>query len=163
MMISTSRRKFIKTMGYGMAAVAAGSAVSSAAAMVTPPSAAHSAEGSALPSCDITIYQQQSVGRENVTLMNLTGETVTLDKINPVGLDHVNGRLAVRVNNVADGDVKLRPGERLSFDIEALSQGSVDERLQIPNVLLGYVNIRSDHPAFNGIIPVTVFDSQSIG
>ena len=160
-----SRRKFIKTMGYGMTAVAAGSAVSSVAAAVVPTATASKtqAQGSALPSCDITIYQQQSVGRESVTLMNLTGETVTLDKINPVGLDHINGRLAVRVNSVVNGEVKLQPGERLSFDIEATSGGSVDERLQIPNVLLGYVSIRSDHPAFNGVIPVTVFDSQSIG
>lgn len=155
-----SRRQFIKTMSYGIAAVAAGSAASSVAAMAVPPTASAVTAGSALPSCDITIYQQQSVGRESVTLMNLTGETVTLDKINPVGLENINGRLAVRLNNVADGEVQLQPGERLSFEVEALSTGSIDERLQIPNVLAGHVSIHSDHPAFNGVIPVTVFDSQ---
>ena len=118
-MISTSRRKFIKIMGYGMATVAAGSAATSASAMMTAPVNTSRTQGAALPSCDITIYQQQTMGRESVTLMNLTGETVTLDKINPVGLDNVNGRLAVRLNNVADGEVRLQPGERLSFEIEA--------------------------------------------
>ncbi|MGB0848688.1 MAG: hypothetical protein ACPGSM_18290 [Thiolinea sp.] len=161
-MISASRRKFIKIMGCGMATVAAGSAATSAASMITPvtPSKAAGMQGSALPSCDITIYQQQCVGRESVTLMNLTGEPVTLDKINPVGLENINGRLAVKVNNVTDGEVCLKPGERLSFDIEAVSRGSVDERLQIPNVIAGHVAISSSHPAFNGVIPVTVFDSQ---
>ena len=158
-MISTSRRKFIKTLGYGMATVAAGTAASSAASMIIPPKAA-GMQGSALPGCDITIYQQQSIGRESITLMNLTGETVTLDKINPVGLENINGRLAVKVHNVPGGEVHLLPGERLSFDIEAISQGSVDEDLQIPNVVAGHVAISSDHPAFNGVIPVTVFDSQ---
>lgn len=159
-MTSTSRRKFLKAIGYSSTVIATGSAATSALAMVTPQTANASTAGSALPTCDITIYQQSTVGRESITLMNLTGETVTLDRINPVGLENVNGSLAVRLNNVPDGEVKLRPGERLSFDIEAISKGSIDERLQIPNVLAGQVRIYSDHPAFNGVIPVTVFDSQ---
>nr|CAA6829432.1 MAG: Unknown protein [uncultured Thiotrichaceae bacterium] len=160
-MTSSSRRKFLKVMGYSAVAVSAGTAAASSAVatMVTPQPTAM-AQGSALPTCDITIYQQSNMGRENITLMNLTGETVTLDKINPVGLENVNGSLAVRLNNVAGGEVKLQLGERLSFEVEAISKGSVDERWQIPNVVVGHVSIRSDHPDFNGVIPVTVFDSQ---
>lgn len=158
-MTSSSRRKFLKVMGYSVAAVSASSAASSALAMVTPQTTG-SMQGAALPTCDITIYQQSNVGRESVTLMNLTDKTVTLDKIRPVGLENINGSLAVRLNNVADGEVKLQPGERLSFEVEAISKGSIDERWQIPNVVSGHVSISSDHPAFNGVIPVTVFDSQ---
>jgi hypothetical protein len=54
----------------------------------------------------------------------------------------------------------LQAGERLSFEIEAISNNAQEDDLQIPNVLAGHVKINSDHPAFNGIIPVTVFDAQ---
>ena len=91
--------------------------------------------------------------------MNLTDQAVTLDSIKPVGLQHINGSLVVKLNNVADGKLVLQPGERLAFEVEATSHNP-DEELGIPNVLAGYVNITSDHPAFNGRIPVTVFDSQ---
>lgn len=91
--------------------------------------------------------------------MNLTDESVTLDTIKPVGLEHINGSLVVKLNNVADGGVVIQPRERLVFEVEATSHASADDS-GVPNVLAGYVNITSEHPAFNGKIPVTVFDSQ---
>lgn len=161
-MINQSRRTLLKGMGYGMAALATGGAASTAMA-ATATSASGAAANQSLqfvmPSCDITIYLQQTVGKEIVSLMNLTDQAVTLDSIKPVGLHHVNGSLVVKLNNVTNGKLVLQPGERLAFEVEATSHNP-DKELGIPNVLAGYVNITSDHPAFNGKIPVTVFDSQ---
>ena len=161
-MINQSRRQLLKGMGYGMAAVATGGAASTvmaATATASSEAAINQSMQFVLPSCDVTIYLQQSVGKEIVSLMNLTDKPVTLDSIKPVGLKHVNGSLVVKLNNVADGSVVMQPGERLAFEVEATTHGTQDE-LGIPNVLAGYVNITSDHPAFNGKIPVTIFDSQ---
>jgi len=161
-MINQSRRKMLKGMGYATAAVATGSAAS--IAMAAAPAGASGAAVNqslqfVLPSCDITIYLQQTVGKEMVSLMNLTDKPVTLDSIKPVNLEHINGSLVVKLNNVHEGSVVMQPGERLAFEVEATSH-SADNALGIPNVLAGYVNITSDHPVFNGKIPVTVFDSQ---
>jgi len=157
-MINQSRRKVLKGMGYGLALSVTG--ISTVATALSQ----KSAQANALPSCDITIYQQQSVGKEIVSLMNLTEKPITLDSIKPVGLEHINGSLVVKLNNVSDGAITLAAGERLSFEIEATStpNANSNDELLIPNVLAGHVKISSDHPAFNGIIPVTVFDNQSV-
>ncbi len=120
------------------------------------------AKNSDLPTCDITIYQLQNGASETVSLMNLTGQTVTLDEITPVGLEHVNGSMMVKLNNVPDGKVKIKPGEGFSFEVEAISQAQKQDELIVPNVVAGHVRIKSSHTAFNGIVPVTVFDSQLI-
>ncbi|MGB1309615.1 MAG: hypothetical protein ACPG47_00310 [Leucothrix sp.] len=161
-MINQSRRTLLKGMGYSVAALATGGAASTvmaASKTVASKAAINPPIQSVLPTCDITIYLQQSVGKELVSLMNLTDQVVTLDSIKPVALEHINGSLVVKLNNIAEGNVVMQPGERLAFEVEAISQGT-DDTLGIPNVLAGYVNITSDHPAFNGKIPVTVFDSQ---
>ncbi len=161
-MINQSRRTLLKGMGYGMAAVATGGAASTvmaASGTMATDAAVNQSMQFVMPSCDITIYLQQTVGKEIVSLMNLTDKPVTLDSIKPVGLEHINGSLVVKLNNVAEGSVVMQPGERLAFEVEATSH-STDNELGIPNVLAGYVNITSEHPAFNGKIPVTVFDSQ---
>lgn len=157
-MINQSRRTILKSLGYGAALTASG--LASSATMALASSAHDKTMISSLPSCDITIYQQQSVGKEIVSLMNLSHKTVTLDSITPVGLEHVNGSLVVKLNQIANGTISLQPGERLSFEIEARSLDNSNDELQIPNVLAGHLRIKSDHPAFNGIIPVTVFDGQ---
>ncbi len=158
-MINQSRRNLLKGIGYGITTVAAG--LSSTAAMATFSKSVTEVDrtASALPTCDITIYQQQTRGKEIVSLMNLTDESITLDKITPVGLEHVNGSLVVKVNKVNNG-VVIKAGERLSFEVEAISANLIQDSSPIPNVLAGHLKIQSDHPAFNGIIPVTVFDSQ---
>ncbi len=122
------------------------------------------AEGSALPTCDISIMRQQTLGKEMVSLFNHTDKVVTLDSITPIGLEHVNGSLQVKVNKVGSHSqqdvVRLKAGERLSFEVEAISENNSVDSLPVPNVLAGHLKISSDHPAFNGIVPVTVFDSQ---
>ena len=155
-MINQSRRNILKGMSYGLALSVSG--ISTATLALSN----KQTQINALPSCDITIYQQQSSGKEIVSLMNLTEKTVTLDSIEPVGLEHVNGSLVVKLNNISNGTIKLAPGERLAFEIEAISKQNQNDDLQIPNVLAGHVKISSDHPAFNGIIPVTVFDNQTV-
>ena len=157
-MINQSRRNVLKGMGYGLALSVAGA---SAMAFSSEGTQANTISN-ALPSCDITIYQQKSSSKEIVSLMNLTGEPVRLDSITPVGLEHINGSLVVKLNDVADGSITLAAGERLSFEIEATSKQNHSDELAIPNVLAGHVKISSDHPAFNGIIPVTVFDGQTV-
>ncbi len=164
-MINQSRRKLIKTLGYGMALTAGGV---SSLAMAQGSLAKDSADTiSALPTCDISILQQQTNGKEIVSLMNLTGKDVTLDAITPVGLEHVNGSLVVKLNNMSasadvnNGAVVIKAGERFAFEVEAIGQKQKYNELQIPNVLAGHLKISSDHAAFNGIIPVTVFDSQA--
>ena len=162
-MINQSRRTILKGLGYG-AALTAGGLASSTAMALTTKSTNIQTTGTSLPCCDITIYQQQSASKEIVSLMNLTDKRVTLNSITPVGLEHVNGSLVVKLNQVGEfskGAVTLNPGERLSFEIEAISKNNPIDDLQIPNVLAGHLRITSDHPAFNGIIPVTVFDGQA--
>jgi len=153
-MINQSRRKLIKTLGYGMALTAGGvSSLAMAKGSIDTTSA--------LPTCDISICQQQTNGKEIVSLMNLTGKDVTLDAITPVGLEHVNGSLVVKLNNVDNGAIVIKAGERFTFEVEAIGQKQKYNELQIPNVLAGHLKISSDHAAFNGIIPVTVFDQQA--
>ncbi len=154
-MINQSRRKLIKTLGYGLALTAGGASTLALASAKT-------SKASALPTCDISICQQQTNGKEIVSLMNLTDDPVTLDAITPVGLEHVNGSLVVKLNNVSDGAITIAAGERFTFEVEAISEVQKYNELQIPNVLAGHLKISSNHPAFNGIVPVTVFDSQVI-
>jgi hypothetical protein len=158
-MINQSRRTLLKGIGYGITTVAAGVGSSAAMAAFKKPTATVNTVSSALPTCDITIYQQQSSGKEVVSLMNLTDQPITLDKITPVGLEHVNGSLVVKVNKVSDGMI-IEAGERLSFEVEAISANLIQDSSPVPNVLAGHLKIQSNHPSFNGIIPVTVFDSQ---
>jgi len=158
-MINQSRRKLIKTLSYGLALTASGA---STLAMTSGKSLDKNLQTSTLPTCDISICQQQTNGKEIVSLMNLTNKPVTLDAITPVGLEHVNGSLVVKLNNTSDGAMTIAPGERFAFEVEAISKVQKHNELQIPNVLAGHLKISSDHPAFNGIVPVTVFDSQTV-
>lgn len=157
-MIDQTRRKLIKSLGYTMALTTAGV---STLAMANNENKA-TAITSALPTCDISICQQQTNGKEIVSLMNLTDKAVTLDAITPIGLEHVNGSLVVKLNNVDNGAIIIQAGERFTFEVEAIGKAQKYNELQIPNVLAGHLKIKSDHPAFNGIIPVTVFDSQAV-
>ncbi len=158
-MINQSRRTILKTITYAAGVLA--SASSAGIWAMNSRQNICSDSGSMLPTCDITIYQNQSGSSEIVSLFNLTGKTVTLDKFTPVALEHINGSLIVKLNQVPEGVVSLKPGQRFSFEIEAISHKPSDEYSPVPNVLAGRVKISSDHPTFNGVIPVTVFDSQT--
>ncbi|MEE9327889.1 MAG: hypothetical protein V3U71_11410 [Cocleimonas sp.] len=163
-MFNKSRRKLLKSIAYGSALTVGGGLTSVAFALNNAQNkidkAVNKATGTALPTCDISIMQQQTSGKEIVTLYNHTNDTVHLDKITPIDLEHVNGSLIVKVNKADNGILSIAAGERLSFEIEAVTANIIEDSQPIPNVLAGHLKIQSEHPDFNGIIPVTVFDSQ---
>ena len=157
-MINQSRRTLLKGMGYGMAALATGGVASTAMA-----SAPHEVVNQSMqfvqPVGDITIYLQQTMGKEIVSLMNLTDQVIKLDSMNPVSLEHINGSLVVKINKDASGDLAIQPSERLAFEVDAMSYGA-DNDSGLSNVLANHVNIKSEHPAFNGRIAVMLSDVQ---
>ena len=168
-MFNQSRRTFIKGAAYSSALTLGGI---SSIALAFPDEATStktttSMDGSALPTCDISIAPSQTVGTEIVTLTNHTSANVTLDSISGVGLEHINKHLSVKVNKLGkhagQATVTLSPGEQLSFVVAAIScdeYGNANNKnLFIPNVLAGQLTVNSDHPAFNGIIPLTVFET----
>lgn len=155
-MINTSKRNLMKGLAYSAAVVGSGASSllwASSNKKVTAP-------GDALPSCDLTIYQHQTGTKQIITLMNLSDKTVALDEITPLGLEHINGTLVVKLNKLPNGKVKIAPSQRFSFEIEAISHAQKHDGAVVPNVLAGKLRIKSAHTAFNGVIPVTVFDSQ---
>lgn len=165
-MFNKTRRNLLKNIAYGSALTVGGGLTSVAFALDKAQNsvdkAVNKATGTALPTCDISIMQQQTSSKEIVTLYNHTDNTVHLDKITPIGLEHVNGSLMVKVNRAHDGALSIAAGERLSFEVEAVTANIIKDSLPIPNVLAGHLQIQSEHPDFNGIIPVTVFDSQMV-
>lgn len=167
-MFNQSRRTFIKGIAYSSVLTVGGL---SSAAMATDALATKkpviASGGSALPTCNISIAPAQTVGTEIVTITNHTNTNVRLDSISSMSLQDVNKHLAVKINNLgihADlSVVTLGPGDQLSFVVAALSSddsgNANNKNLFVPNVLLGKLNVESDHPDFNGIIPVTVFET----
>lgn len=167
-MFNQSRRTFIKGVAYSSALTVGGlSSAALAADALTTKSPIVASGGSALPTCDISIAPAQNVGTEIVTLTNHTNTKVTFKSISSMSMQHVNRHLAVKVNKLGvhagQGTVALAPGEQLSFVVAALSSddsgNANNKNLFIPNVLLGKLNVESDHPDFHGIIPVTVFET----
>ena len=167
-MINQSRRTFIKGAAYSTALTVGGlSSVAMATDVLSTKTASVESMGSALPTCDISIPSTQSIGTNIVTLTNTTGTNVKVNSISSMGLQHINKHLAVKVNKLGvhagQGKVTLAPGEQLSFVVAALSSddsgNANNKNLFIPNVLLGKLEVNSDHPDFNGIIPVTVFET----
>lgn len=168
-MTNQIRRKFLKGLAYSSVLSIGGLSSLAMAKPAHQKSMQASIGGSALPTCDIHLLPQQHIGTEILTLSNHTGIDITLNKITPVNLEHVNNFLAVKVNKLGkhagQPTVTLAPGERLQFVVAAISsdnQGNTNynSSLPIPNVLAGQLKVSSDHDAFNGIIPVTVFDSK---
>ena len=164
-MFNQSRRTFIKSVAYSSAlTVGSLSSVAMATkALVTK----KTINGTALPTCDISIAPNQTLGTEIITLTNHTNTNVKFDSISGAGLEHVNKYLAVKVNNIGQhadqSTVTLAPGEQLSFVVAAISCDNCgkanNKNLFIPNMLAGKLTVRSDHPDFNGIIPLTVFET----
>ncbi len=167
-MINQSRRTFIKGVAYSSALTVGGlSSVAMATDVLVTKESVAASSGTALPTCDISIPANQCMGTEILTLTNTTTGHVKIKSISSMGLQHVNRHLAVKVNKLGKhagkGQVTLAPGEQLSFVVAALSSDDAgnanNKNLFIPNVLLGKLNIESDHSDFNGIIPVTVFET----
>lgn len=167
-MINQSRRTFIKGVAYSSALTVGGlSSVAMATDVLVTKESVAASSGTALPTCDISIPANQCMGTEILTLTNTTSGHVKIKSISSMGLQHINRHLAVKVNKLGKhagkGQVTLAPGEQLSFVVAALSSDDAgnanNKNLFIPNVLLGKLNIESDHSDFNGIIPVTVFET----
>ena len=165
-MFNQSRRTFIKGVAFS-SALAAGGISGLAMAADSKVSANVSTGGSALPTCDISIGPNQTIGTEIVTLTNHTSSNVRFDSISGAGLEHINKHLTVKVNKLGkhanQGTVTLAPGEQLSFVVAALScddcGNANNKNLFIPNMLAGQLTVSSNHPEFNGIIPLTVFET----
>ncbi len=152
-MINQSRRTLLKGIGYGMTTVVAGLGSSAAMAALSPTDSI--APSSAFLNETLSIYQQQSDGKEIVSLMNLTGKSITVDRTAPVGLEQMNGSLVVKVNQDANGAISINAGERLSFEVEAVSANLLHEQSAVAGLLTDHVKIQSEHPAFNGLLPIT--------
>ena len=160
-----SRRTFIKSAAYSLALTAGGlhSVTSAADKLIKNKVLA----GSALPTCDISLKPNQMIGTEKLSLTNHTNRDVRFDSISGIGLEDVNKYLTVKVNKLGkheyQGAVVLAPGEQLSFVVSALScdnYGNANSNnIFIPKVLAGKLRVESDHPDFNGFIPLTVFET----
>lgn len=165
-MFNQSRRTFIKGVAYSSALTAGGISGLAMAADSKVLSNA-STGGSALPTCDISIGSNQTIGTEIVTLTNHTSSNVRFDSISGAGLEHINKHLTVKVNKLGkhanQATVTLTPGEQLSFVVAALScddcGNANNKNLFIPNMLAGQLTVKSNHPDFNGVIPLTVFET----
>ena len=167
-MFKQSRRTFIKGVAYSSALAAGGlSSLALANDVLATKDTTTAQLGSALPTCDISIKPNQSIGTEIISLSNYTNKTVKLNSISSAHLQHVNEFLAIKINKIGkhagQATVTLAPGEQLSFVVAAVSSddsgNANNKNLFIPNVLLGKLEVSSDHPDFNGVIPVTVFET----
>lgn len=161
--VNSQRRQVLKASAVAAGGAAALSVSGAAALGLTEKSEKiQSGAGSALPSCDLTIYQHHTPASEIVTVMNNTAESATIDRVWPVGLKHPGGKLKVSVVGVElpNGTMTLAPGERFTFEISAVSHDKMSSRENpsVPNVIAGKLQFSSSHPAFDGALPVTVFD-----
>lgn len=169
-MSNQTRRTFLKSIAYG-SALSMGGLSSLAMANANKLTVETIAKGSALPTCDIQLLPKQHIGSEILSLINHTDTHVSVGRIMPVGLKNTNKYLSIKVDKLGKhahlGTVTLAPKEELRFVVSAISsdkQGNTthNSSVAIPNVLAGKLKVNSDHYAFNGIIPVTVFDAQAV-
>ncbi|RTZ66690.1 MAG: hypothetical protein DSZ29_02425 [Aquificaceae bacterium] len=132
-MIDQTRRKLLKTIAYGTA-LSATVASSASIAFTT----SENIVNDAIPA--INIFQQQSDGKEIVSLMNLSNEAIILDKNTPVSLKNINNSLMVSLNaaNESTG-ITVEAGERFAFEVETVAN---------------YAKLSSDHAAFNGVMSI---------
>ena len=163
-MSNTTRRTFLKGLAYTSALSLGG--ISSIAMAKSSASSATTA----LPTCDIHLLPTQHVGSETLSLFNHTDTSVTIDGIDKVNLDNENKFLVVKVNKLdkqtGQDSVTLAPGETMEIKVSAISSdyqeySAANASLELPNVLAGQLKVSSDHQAFNGVIPVTIFDSKA--
>lgn len=166
-MSNTTRRTFLKGLAYTSALSLGG--ISSFAMAKSNALSSDSSKNVALPTCDIHLLPTQNTASETLSLFNHTDANVTIDGIDKVNLDDENKFLVVKVNRLdkqsGQDSVTLAPGETMEFLVSATSSdyqeySALNASLELPNVLAGQLKVNSDHQAFNGIIPVTVFDSK---
>lgn len=156
-----TRRVFLKGLVYTSALSLAG---------ISNISMAKPNTETALPTCDIHLLPTQNTGSEILSLYNHTDVDVTIDSIDKVNLDAKNKALVVKVNKlnkkVGHKSITLAPGETMQFEVSAISHDYKDYSIknassEIPNVLAGQLRVSSNHQAFDGLIPVTIFDSKT--
>lgn len=96
---------------------------------------------------------------------------MTIDSINRLNLNNENKFLAIKVNKLdkqaGQYSVTLVLGETMEFKVSDKSSdyqeyNAENSSLEIPNVLAGQLKVNSIHHAFNGSIPITIFDSQAV-
>lgn len=162
-MSNTTRRTFLKGLAYGSALSVGGVSTLAMAKSNTQTS------GGALPTCDIHLLPTQQTGAETLSLFNHTDADVVIDGIDRVNLDE-NKFLAIKVNKLGEqsghNSATLAPGETMEFVVAATSSdyqkySAENGSSAIPNVLAGQLKVSSNHQAFDGMIPVTVFDSKA--
>lgn len=139
-MIKASRRSFLKNVGYSSIALGGLSVGSAAAAILqSTDSDRHSAKimSQSLrfvgPDRDITLYLQQPIGEERITLINNSQHPVRLDSKQPLQFKNINGSLVLKLNQAGSSDMVLASGDVVLFDVKTNSNT---------------VSIRSAHPAF---------------
>lgn len=96
--------------------------------------------------CGISVSQQQVLDKESVTLINQSNESITLDALEPVRLERINGSLVVKVNQVKPNTlsgIEITPSQRITFDIQ-----------EEPKPMGSHLQLISEHTAFNIIVPV---------
>ena len=169
-MSNQTRRTFLKGIACG-SALSIGGLSSLVMAKTNKQTLDTVAKGAGLPTCDIQLLPEQHIGSEVISIFNHTNTNVSFNNITPIGLENTNKYLTIKINKLgkhADlSKVTLAPNEEMRFVVSAISsdnQGNTkhNSSVAIPNVLAGKLQVNSDHQAFNGIIPVTVFDSQSV-
>jgi hypothetical protein len=99
--------------------------------------------------------------KETITLFNQSDKTVTLDALQPVSLEQVNGWIVVKINkasgrssNTNTGQViSLAPGQRQSFAINT-------ELAPILKNSGDYIVISSEFSVLNNMVPITTYDAM---
>ncbi len=154
-MANQSRRKFLKGLSYG-GILAVGGMTTASYAFSGKPAELVSASIAAPSINAISIMQQQSNGKEMVTVMNNTDRTINLEGNNPIALERVNGSIVVKVNTTPEdeGAIAVLPNGRFSFDIEEVSANIINNSQPVGKLFADQLMISSEHSAFNQILAV---------
>ena len=138
-MMKSSRRHFLKGIGYTtlvLGGVSAGSTIAATLPSLSAGSTEKTMSQSLRfvePGRDITLYLQQPVGEERITLINNSQHSVRLDSKQPLEFKNINGSLVIKLNQNSSGNTVLASGDVVLFDVKTT---------------INTVSISSAHPAF---------------
>ncbi len=169
-MINTTRRTILKGIAIGTGATATAVSLPTLAGLPLEAELASghlsATETSLLPTCDLTVERGATHAHEAIEIHNTTASNVRIDSISSESLPRDSGALQIALQvDGADGQEPriLKPGESMQIMLSAhTSQAVFDGQATslLPNVIAGQITVNSPNPAFNGVIPVTVFDLQ---
>ena len=101
--------------------------------------------------------KQNSKNKETLTLFNQSDKTVTLDALQPVSLEQVNGWVVVKINKHSEQStgkaISFAAGQRLSFAIDAELAPKLKDSGD-------YIVITSEFSVLNNMIPITTYDAM---